>query len=265
MHWLSKISSADLLTLTNGLLGMMAITYILDGKHVFAAMLIFMAVIVDGMDGMAARKFKKKHDFGRFLDSISDSVSFCLAPGILIYSNFYDKSLGNAWSSIPNAAGMIGTVMFVGFGLLRLARFAGKDYMVPGFRGLPTPAAALIAIVLCLLWGNPEFNPFSMSYELYPVITASIGLSILMVSDVPYPKVGGKPALAVGTILAVGILIMGLYVLEMNLELPYTEAFLILLILLTIYLVGGPIYEVTRPDYAKPEKRRRRRRRQSKK
>lgn len=259
MRWLSKITSADLLTLINGLLGMLAITYILDGKHVFATMLIFMAVIVDGMDGMAARKFKKKHDFGRFLDSISDAVSFCLAPGILIYSNFYDRTLGSAWSSVPNAVGLMASVMFVGFGLLRLARFAGKDYVSPGFRGLPTPAAAMLAIIPCLLWGHPEFNPFSLGYEIYPILAWVIGLSIVMVSDIPYPKISGKPALAVGTIVAVSILIMGLYIIETNLELPYAEAFLIVLFLLIGYLVIGPIYEITRPGYTKPEKRRRRR------
>jgi CDP-diacylglycerol--serine O-phosphatidyltransferase len=259
MRWLSKITSADLLTLINGLLGTFAITYILDGKHVFAAMLIFMAVIVDGMDGMAARKFRKKHDFGRFLDSISDAVSFCLAPGILIYSHFYDRTLGSAWASVPNAAGVIGSVMFVGFGLLRLARFAGKDYMSPGFRGLPTPAAAMLAIIPCLLWGHPEFNPFSISYRVYPVVAWVIGLSLVMVSDIPYPKISGKSGLAVGTILAVSILIMGLYILEMDLDLPYVESFIILFALLLCYMLGGPVYEVTRPGYSKPEKRRRKR------
>ena len=259
MRWLSKISSADLLTLLNGLLGTLAITYILDERYVFAAMLIFMAVVVDGMDGMAARKFKKKHDFGRFLDSISDAVSFCLAPGILIYSNFFNDNLGSAWESIPNALCVIASVLFVGFGLLRLARFAGKDFKFPGFLGLPTPAAALIAIVLCLLWGNPDLNPFYLSYELYPVNLAAIGLALLMVSEVPYPKIEGRVAKAAGTVLALGILVMGLYVIETDLEMPYTEIFLVMLVLLCGYLVIGPIYQLTRPDYTKPEKRRKRR------
>jgi CDP-diacylglycerol--serine O-phosphatidyltransferase len=259
MHWLGKISSADLLTLLNGLLGMMAITYILDERYVFAAMLIFMAVVVDGMDGMVARKFKKKHDFGRFLDSISDAVSFCLAPGILIYSNFYNENLGSAWESIPNAICVFASVLFVGFGLLRLARFAGKDFKIHGFLGLPTPAAALIAIVMCLLWGNPELNPFSLSYELYPVNIAVIGLAMLMVSEMPYPKIEGRVAKAAGTVLALGILVMGLYVIETELEMPYTKIFLAMLVLLCGYLVIGPIWQLTRPDYVKPEKRKMRR------
>ena len=247
MHWLSKITSADLLTLVNGLLGMLAITYILDGRHVFAGMLIFAAVIVDGMDGIAARRFRKKHDFGRFLDSISDAISFCLAPGILIYSNFYDKSLGSAWASVPNAAAVLGSVMFVGFGLLRLARFAGKDYRFSGFRGLPTPAAAMIIILVCLLWGNISFNPFSVGYQPYPVVAAAMGLALVMVSDIPYPKVTGRGALAAGTALALGALIMGLHIIEPTLSLPYAEALILLLGLMAGYLVGGPLYEVSRP------------------
>lgn len=259
MRWLSKITSADMLTLINGLLGTLAITYILDDKHVFAVLLIFMAVIVDGMDGMAARRFRKKHDFGRFLDSISDAVSFCLAPGILIYSNFYDKTLGSAWSSMPNALGVIASVLFVGFGLLRLARFAGKDFLITGFRGLPTPAAAMMAAIPCLLWGNTDLSPFSMSYEIYPVIGWIICLSVIMVSDIPYPKISGRAAMGVGTIVAVGILILGLYVIEVDLVLPYREALIVLFALLMGYLVGGPIYEVTRPDYSRPKKRRKKR------
>jgi CDP-diacylglycerol--serine O-phosphatidyltransferase len=257
MRWLSKITSADLLTLFNGLLGMLAITYILDGRHVFAALLIFMAVIVDGMDGIAARKFRKKHDFGRFLDSISDAVSFCLAPGILIYHNFYDKELGSAWYVASNAVALLGSVLFVGFGLLRLARFAGKDFKSSGFRGLPTPAAAMIAVVICLLWGNPAFTPFSLEFLPYPVIGAVIGLAIIMVSDIPYPKFSGRAAMAVGTIVAIGILVMGLYVIETELELPYTEVLVILLGLMLGYLVCGPLYEISRPDYQRREKRRR--------
>ncbi|MFO7619279.1 MAG: CDP-diacylglycerol--serine O-phosphatidyltransferase [Thermoplasmata archaeon] len=256
MRWLGKITSADLLTLLNGLLGMLAITYILDGRHVFAGLLIFVAVIVDGMDGIAARRFRKKHDFGRFLDSISDAVSFCLAPGMLIYSNYYDKSLGSAWHSLPNAFAVTGSVLFVGFGLLRLARFAGKDFRSSGFRGLPTPAAAMIAIVLCLLWGNLAFNPFAISYEPYAVIIATIGLAVIMVSDVPYPKFAGRPAMAVGTIVSTGVLIMGLYVIETELDLPYTECFLVLLAMMGGYLMGGPFYEMSRPDYVRRNKRR---------
>ncbi len=257
MRWLGKITSADLLTLLNGLLGTLAITYILDGRHVFAALLIFMAVIVDGMDGIAARRFRKKHDFGRFLDSISDAVSFCLAPGILLYHNFYDKDLGSAWHSMSNAVAVLGSVLFVGFGLLRLARFAGKDYKSKGFRGLPTPAAAMIVVVLCLLWGNSEFTPFSKDFLLYEVVAVAIGLAIIMVSDIPYPKFAGRAAMAVGTIVAVGILVLGLYVIETNLELPYTEVLIILLGLMAGYLIGGPIWEVTRPDYKRRERKRR--------
>jgi phosphatidylserine synthase len=208
---------------------------------------------------MAARKFKKKHDFGRFLDSISDAVSFCLAPGIMIYSNYYNDNLGSAWESIPNMVCVVASVLFVGFGLLRLARFAGKDFKNPGFLGLPTPAAALIAIVLCLLWGNLELNPFSLSYELYAVNAAVIGLAIIMVSEIPYPKIEKRVAKAAGTVLALGILVMGLYVIETDLEMPYTKIFLAMLVLLCGYLVIGPIWQLTRPDYVKPDKRRKRR------
>jgi phosphatidylserine synthase len=78
-----------------------------------------------------------------------------------------------------------------------------------------------------------------------------------MVSDIPYPKFSGRSAMAVGTIVAVGILIMGLYVIETELELPYTEVMVILLGLMLGYLVCGPLYEISRPDYQRRERRKR--------
>ena len=243
MRWLSRIGAADLLTLANGFLGTLAITYVLDGEHVLASLLIFLAVIMDGLDGIVARNYGSPHEFGRFLDSISDAVSFCLAPGLIIYNNFYDKALGNAWVSFPNAVATVGTMFFVVFGLLRLARFAGKDFRMKSFLGLPTPATAMLAIVLCLLWGNGDLNPFNIAQESYFVIAAIMVLAFLMVTDVRYPKIRGKLALVAGLSMALGII--PLLVLKVSPEstLPLKECFIGFLGLLLVYVIGGPVYE----------------------
>ena len=86
---LSLLSYADIATLTSALLGFLAITYIIDGSdssYLVAMLLLPISAIIDGMDGALARKFGTKHDYGKYLDSISDSICFGLAPSILVYS-----------------------------------------------------------------------------------------------------------------------------------------------------------------------------------
>ena len=78
---LTLISYADLATLTSATLGFLAITYIIDGttsSYIVALILLPISAIIDGMDGALARKFGTKHDYGKYLDSISDSICFCL-------------------------------------------------------------------------------------------------------------------------------------------------------------------------------------------
>ncbi|MCK5396764.1 MAG: CDP-diacylglycerol--serine O-phosphatidyltransferase [Thermoplasmata archaeon] len=254
MRWLSRIGAADLITLANGFLGTLAITYVLDGEHIMASMLIFLAVVMDGLDGIVARNYGSPHEFGRFLDSISDAVSFCLAPGLIIYNNFYDKGLGNAWVSLPNAMATAGTLFFVVFGLLRLARFAGKDYRMRSFLGLPTPAAAMLAIVMCLLWGNLDLNPFSMGYELYFIIGAIIVLAFLMVSDIRFPKIRGKLAIIAGLSMVLGIIPLMALSFAPEFTMPLKECFIGLLGLLLIYVFGGPVLEKYRFNKRKKRK-----------
>ena len=96
---LTLISYADMATLLSASLGFLAITYIIDGseKSYIVAMLILpLCAIIDGMDGALARKFGTKHHYGKYLDSISDSICFGLAPSILVYSLYYNLERGPA-------------------------------------------------------------------------------------------------------------------------------------------------------------------------
>ena len=241
------------MTLANGFLGTLAITYVLDGEHITASLLILLAVVMDGLDGIVARNYGSPHEFGRFLDSISDAVSFCLAPGLIIYNNFYDPVLGTAWVSFPNALATIGTMFFVVFGLLRLARFAGKDFRMKSFLGLPTPASAMVVIVLCLLWGNPGLNPFSLAHEIYYVLGIIIILAFLMVTDIRYPKIRGKLALIAGLCMLLGIIPL-MAEIAGSLFLPMQELFLAFLVLILLYVIGGPFYEKHRRAKIKKRK-----------
>jgi CDP-diacylglycerol--serine O-phosphatidyltransferase len=244
MRWMRRISAADLLTLLNGALGILAITYILDGRHIIAAILIYFAIMADGLDGFVARKFGTPHEFGRFLDSISDTVSFCLAPALLVYNNFYDPELGSAWTSLPNAVIVISCLLYASFGILRLARFAGKDYSKSSFIGLPTPASAVFVISLSILWGETNLNALNFEYLAFMVALLTIVVSLLMISDIPYPHVRRwlvAPALVLLSLACVPL------ILEVALEdnpLPVIEIEYAALGLLLAYIIFGPIIEL---------------------
>ncbi|MCK4758364.1 MAG: CDP-diacylglycerol--serine O-phosphatidyltransferase [Thermoplasmata archaeon] len=244
MRWMSRISGADIITLLNGLSGFLAITYILDGEFMIASCLIVLAIVFDGVDGAVARRFGSSHEFGKFLDSMSDSVSFCFAPALLVYGNLYNKDLGSAWVNMPNALAVIASMFLGSFGLLRLARFSSKDFKMPYFLGFPTPATALGIVMFCSLLGRPEFNPFNMGFEPNVIFIITMVLAFLMVSDVPYPKMtrtflalAGLTGLLISLPMLAVILGMDFLSIEtlMKIEMLAMLPFM-------AYLVGGPFY-----------------------
>ena len=95
---LTLISYADMATLLSASLGFLAITYMIDGSeksYVVAMLILPFCAIIDGMDGALARKFGTKHHYGKYLDSISDSIclsisfcscAVCLRTCVRIYS-----------------------------------------------------------------------------------------------------------------------------------------------------------------------------------
>ncbi|MCK5547896.1 MAG: CDP-diacylglycerol--serine O-phosphatidyltransferase [Thermoplasmata archaeon] len=250
MRWIRKVSIADYVTIANGLLGFLAITYIIDGKFIVAYMLLMVCILVDGIDGKLARFFKSKHHFGRYLDSFSDTISFCFAPAILLYSNFYDPSRGTAFTSIPNALAIVIPTVYLCFGILRLARFAAADYKEKNFLGLPTPATTFLVVNLCILFGT---NALMFANE-FLVLGVALGASLLMISDIPYPKIDGGLAPATGLAIVIGIAsailieVGGLSLLALVLS-----TFALLSIIL--YVIGGPLYvRFSEREYISPEK-----------
>ncbi|MDI6887793.1 MAG: CDP-diacylglycerol--serine O-phosphatidyltransferase [Candidatus Thermoplasmatota archaeon] len=175
-----KLVFPDFITLANVLLGTLAIMYILDGNCNLGIFLILICIILDGIDGKVARALRRQRELGRYLDSLADSVSFCLAPAILLYKSYYSLERGSAFYNLENAIVIIVIVFVVGFGVLRLARFAyEKENNLRFFIGLPTPALAFFIVIL---------------YNLLNVlaITLPIGIiSFLMLSKLKYPKIEG--------------------------------------------------------------------------
>lgn len=192
MSWVRKISPADYITIGNAVLGFVAITYIVDRRFLIASALIVVAMIVDGLDGEVARRFGSKHKKGRYLDSFSDTISFCFAPGLLLYGTFYDPSRGTALTSLENAWALFASCLVVVFGIFRLARFAEVDHKKDFFAGLPTPANAFLLVYLSFAFGPEGLFLASgsalASLRVYLVLGVVIAAAFLMISSIPYPK-----------------------------------------------------------------------------
>lgn len=164
-------------TALNALCGFLSIVQSSLGDFDWAFYFIIFGSLFDLFDGMIARMVKTSSSFGVQLDSLSDVITFGLAPSFLIYqAHFYEFGWGGALIS----------GIFVVFGALRLARFNTQvtDYSLKtDFRGLPIPIAALT--LTSYVWNFNRNGEFIEPYN-YFVIPLIILLSLLMVSTVKY-------------------------------------------------------------------------------
>lgn len=155
-----------------------------NGYAVAAGIMIFVAAIFDFFDGFAARLLKAYSPLGAQLDSLSDVVSFGVAPSFIIYY-YLDQIVGfeiAGFNIIPFAAFFLAI-----FAELRLAKFNIDDRQTTSFIGLPTPAMGLFVASL----------PFTLKSEMlvsmskfitnqYFLLAIIILFSFLMVSEIPF-------------------------------------------------------------------------------
>jgi CDP-diacylglycerol--serine O-phosphatidyltransferase len=156
--------------------GFYAITSAMGGRFETAVIAIFVAMILDGLDGRVARLTNTQSEFGAQYDSLSDMVSFGAAPALVMYLWAF-SSLGKVglFAAFVHAAG----------GALRLARFntqlatADKNY----FQGLPSPAAA--AILAGFIWICLEYK-YDIELFKYFALGLTVSTGLLMVSNFRY-------------------------------------------------------------------------------
>jgi CDP-diacylglycerol--serine O-phosphatidyltransferase len=166
--------------------GYYAIVASIGGRYSEAAIAVFVAAILDGLDGRVARLTGTQSDFGVQYDSLSDLVSFGLAPSLVLYTWSLSalKAYGSGWGKLGWAAAFI----YAACAALRLARFntqvgvADKRY----FQGLASPAAA--ALCMSFVWAIEDEGLFGLNASdmdfVTPVVAVVAGL--LMVSRVRY-------------------------------------------------------------------------------
>ena len=171
----------SILTLTNLFLGFLAIIYIQNSEYVQACYFLFIASILDAMDGKLARKIGISSSFGKEIDSLADLISFCLAPSILVYNVFAKDNLPLLAAAAISASPVI-------MGAIRLARFNLEDWKDSDkgfFVGLPTPANALAICAMVLLHYNVYTEIYTHVNVILPIIVI---LSFLMTSRIRYSK-----------------------------------------------------------------------------
>lgn len=166
----------NLFTLTALFLGFYAIIAAIKGHFDNAAIATFLAMVMDTLDGRVARLTNTQTAFGAELDSLSDMVSFGVAPALIAYS-WGLGSLGKA--------GWLVTFVYTVAVALRLARFntqlgiSDKRF----FRGLPCPAGA--AFVVSSIWCIYEYDLSSHAMQ-FVIALITIVTSLLMVSNLHY-------------------------------------------------------------------------------
>ncbi len=156
--------------------GFFALLMTLQEDFYSAARFILISGLLDGMDGKIARYTNTTSRFGVEYDSLADVISFCVAPGILVF----------AWALEPfGRLGWLASFLFVVCGALRLARFNIQIHTVESrfFSGLPTPAAACVIATAILLYY--EVGDTGVSKHI-PILIATYILAFLMVSTVKY-------------------------------------------------------------------------------
>ena len=175
----------NVLTLLALCAGMTAIRFAMNGNFIGAVFAIIVAGVFDGLDGRIARLLKSTSSFGAELDSLSDFVSFGVAPAAVLYLWTMSGLGGFGWAVV---------LFFAVCCALRLARFNTQTgvelppYAAPFFCGVPAPAGAGLVIVplfMSFQWGD---WPFRSPYLSAVVMTAT---ALAMVSRLPTVSLKG--------------------------------------------------------------------------
>ncbi|MEM7283316.1 MAG: CDP-diacylglycerol--serine O-phosphatidyltransferase [Pseudomonadota bacterium] len=172
----------NLLTTTALFAGFYAVVAAIDGNFGAAAIAIYVALVFDGLDGRVARLTNTASDFGKEYDSLSDMVSFGLAPALVMYQWGVARIAEYGW--IWGKLGWIAAFFYSVAAALRLARFntvvaQDKHY----FSGLPSPSAA--GLVAGMVWYCTEWELTGLGALALAFAVAALAGG-LMVSNIKY-------------------------------------------------------------------------------
>lgn len=197
----------NILTLLGVCLGISSIKFSIDGNYSLAVIFILLAAILDALDGRIARLIKGTSEFGKELDSLTDFVSFGIAPVFILY--FWEL---NNFGKLGWAITLIYSVCCV----LRLARFNltkidnQQIWKTNYFEGVPAPAGGILILMpLIYEMSNLDLNLNFKSITPYFTII----IAILLVSKIPtlsFKKISISPKATIFILLGIGIIFISL-------------------------------------------------------
>src|SRR5574344_764431 len=223
----------NLFTTANLFAGFYSIMCAINGSFSVAAATVFVAMVLDGLDGRVARMTNTQSAFGAEYDSMSDMVAFGIAPALLSYQ-WALKELGNV--------GLTVAFIYAACAALRLARFNTQIGVVDKrwFIGLASPAAA--AVVSGLVWAVSEHDVYGKDLPVFASLAFAAVVAVtglLMVSNVKYYSF--KDLDLRGRVPFVVILVVVL-----AFAVIFSDPPRVLLLLFLVYAASGPVNLVLR-------------------
>ena len=227
----SRYILPNVLTLIGVCLGISSIKFAMDGNFSYAVLFLVVAAILDALDGRVARLIKGTSDFGKELDSLTDFVSFGIAPAFIIY--FWEL----------NKFGKIGWLIVLLFSVccvLRLARFnltkfeKNDEWKNNFFQGVPSPAGGCL-ILLPLIFQLSGFSNFIDLTSITPYFMVLI--SFLLISKIPtfsFKKIAIRRNMTIFLLLGVGLFFVSIV--------QFTFETLTICILTYLFLIPIGIY-----------------------
>ena len=185
------VAISDVISLLNMSCGFLSIVSSINHDFELAALLMIFAIMFDSVDGWVARKTNRQDTlgFGKNIDSLSDAVSFGVAPAIFVYSTI------NTTSTIVQTIVLLVSLLIVICGVLRLTRYnvIADKINTKDFIGFPIPG---IAFLLATFYLSGLYNP-------YLALLLSVIVSLIMISTIIYPKFDNIPVLAISVVLII--------------------------------------------------------------
>jgi len=175
----ARVILPNMLTLIGVCIGLTSIRFALDGKFEFAIIAIIFAALIDGLDGRIARLIKGTSKVGKELDSLTDMISFGVAPAFIMY--FWKlNTLGRF--------GWLVCLIYVICVALRLARFNVNSNQEPSWRdnffeGVPSPAGGIL-VLTPLIVSITDFDYINLNYDIIVPIFFIV-TSLLLISKFP--------------------------------------------------------------------------------
>ncbi len=219
----------NLFTTTGLFAGFYAIVAAMRGDFEKAAIAVFIAMIMDGIDGRVARMTNTQSAFGAEYDSLADVVSFGIAPSLVVYS----------WGLVSlGKPGWLVAFFYAAATALRLARFNSRIGVEDKryFQGLPSPAAA--ALIAAMVWVAHDYSvPGHRLWVLAAIVTLITGT--MMVSSFRYYSF--KDIDLKGHVPFVAVLAVLIVFVAVSIDPP-----LILLVAFSLYVLSGPVLSIRR-------------------